>query len=226
MQSNIDEAGNRILDYGDVRISGFFRGNENTLKIGRSPNGFAEKSRLVMHVFGSRSIVRIGAGAIMRDLSIIIGSKTSPADDVTVFIGENFSCEPGCSFLLYNSGNCLEIGGNCMFSRNITVRCGELPHMLFDAESGEYLDGPNAVKIGKHVWIGENVYLNKHSSVPDGCVVGACSVVTRRFNQTECVIAGNPATVVRENVKWFNNKTFLPEGSVFEKSWLKYSGIS
>lgn len=226
MRSKTDESGNRILDCGDVGISGFFRGRDNTLKIGASRGGHAQKSGLVIQVFGSGNAVRIGSGSIMRNLSVVIGSENSPADNVIVFIGENFSCEPGCSFLLYNSGNRLEIGRNCMFSRNITVRCGELPHLIFDAESGEYLDGPNLVKIGNHVWIGENAYLNKRSSVPDGCIVAACSVVTRSFDRTGCVIDGNLATVVRKNVKWFRNKSSLPEGSAFEKSWFKHSGIT
>lgn len=223
MRSRVDEAGNSILDCGDVRISGFFRGSGNTVKIDPSPHGLVEKSGVIIQVFGSGNLVRIGAGAIMRDLSIVIGSEGSPADSVMVYIGENFSCEPGCSFLLYNSGNHLEIGCKCMFSRNITVRCGELPHMIFDTETGAYLDGPNVVKIGNHVWVGENAYLTKHSSVADGCVVGACAVVTRHFSQAGCVIAGNPAAIVRRNIKWFRNRSFLPEGSVFEKSWLEHA---
>lgn len=137
MRLKKDEFGNSILDCGDVRISGFFRGNGNTVKIGPSQGGPARKSGLAIQVFGSGSIVRIGANAIMRDLLLVIGSETSPANNAMVYIGKDFSCEPGCSFLLYNSGNRLEIGGNCMFSRDITVRCGELPHMVFDMVPAE-----------------------------------------------------------------------------------------
>lgn len=222
MRSKTDELGNSVIDCGDVKIGGFFKGRENTVKIGPSPNGPAQNSALRLHIFGSGNIVNIGAGAILRDLSIAVGSASSAADNVAVFIGEKFSCEPDCSFLLYNSRNRLEIGNNCMFSRNITLRCGELPHLLFDAETGEYLDGANAVKIGNHVWIGENAYLTKRCSVADGCVVGAHSVVSRRFERSGCVIAGNPATIVKERVKWFRNKSFLPKDSIFEKSWLAY----
>lgn len=147
-----------------------------------------------------------------------------PGDNVMVCIGRSSPCGPGCSFLLYNSGNSLETGGNRMLSRDITVRRGEFSHMVFETESGASLNGLNAVKIGNHVWIDEHTYLTRRGSAPDGCLVGVCAVVTSRFDKPGCVIAGNPATVVRRMVKWLRNRSFLPEGSTFEKSWFEQTG--
>jgi len=56
--------------------------------------------------------------------------------------------------------------------------------------------------IGDHVWIGTNVLMLSGSRIPNGCVVAAGSVVTRVFEQENCLIGGNPAKVIKENVTW------------------------
>ena len=42
----------------------------------------------------------------------------------------------------------------------------------------------------------------KGAAVAGSSVVGACSVVSKRFYRPHCVIAGNPARVLREGVDW------------------------
>lgn len=106
-----------------------------------------------------------------------------------------------------------------MFSTNITVRCGESPHLLFDKVTGEFLDKSDGVVIGNHVWIGENAYITKAAILADECVVGACAVVSRQFLRTNVAVAGNPARVVRENVQWIRNCGALPDGSAFKESY-------
>ncbi|MFG6535318.1 DapH/DapD/GlmU-related protein [Sulfitobacter sp. 1A16787] len=52
------------------------------------------------------------------------------------------------------------------------------------------------VHIGQRVWIGENVCILPGVSIGDGAVIGAGSVVTRDI-QSNCIVAGNPAKVLR-----------------------------
>ncbi len=58
------------------------------------------------------------------------------------------------------------------------------------------------VQIGNHVWLGEGVKVLENTVIPDNCVVGARSVISRRFQKTNCVMAENPATVVKEGIFW------------------------
>lgn len=45
--------------------------------------------------------------------------------------------------------------------------------------------------IGNHVWIASHVDILKGCFVPDGCVLGFKSLVTSKFNDENCIIAGN-----------------------------------
>jgi len=58
------------------------------------------------------------------------------------------------------------------------------------------------IKIGNKVWIGCRTTILKGTAIADGCIVGANSFVSKNFNQKNCMIAGNPARIVKENVKW------------------------
>ena len=47
-----------------------------------------------------------------------------------------------------------------------------------------------------------NARICKNTLIPDNCIVGISSVVTKKFETKNCVIAGNPAKVVKEDIKW------------------------
>ena len=55
----------------------------------------------------------------------------------------------------------------------------------------------NPVRIGKNVWIGEQVCILPGVTIGDGAVIGAGSVVTRSVAPA-CVVAGNPARILRK----------------------------
>lgn len=58
-----------------------------------------------------------------------------------------------------------------------------------------------SVEICDHVWIGARSIILKGVTVGEGAVVAAGSVVTRDV-PPGCLVAGNPAKVIKENVKW------------------------
>lgn len=57
--------------------------------------------------------------------------------------------------------------------------------------------GTAPVQIGNNCFIGCNVLILKGSKIGDNCVVGAGAVVSGSF-EDNCVIAGNPARVIRK----------------------------
>ena len=42
----------------------------------------------------------------------------------------------------------------------------------------------------------------KGTSIGDNCVVGASSIVTKKIEKSNVAVAGNPATIVKENIDW------------------------
>ena len=92
----------------------------------------------------------------------------------------------------------IEIGDDCVIGANVKIVDNDF-HPL-DPEARRRDDpacvASAPVKIGRNVFIGMNTIILKGVELGDNCVVGAGSVVHGRF-EAGCVIAGNPAKVIR-----------------------------
>lgn len=116
------------------------------------------------------------------------------------FIGNNNSIN---SMILHLSGSGktdFYIGNGNLFSRGIILWAGDT-HSILD-EDKKLLNAGSNIKIGDNNWIGQNVCFLKKSGIANGCVVGFGSVVSKQFDDENCVIAGNPAKCVKENILW------------------------
>lgn len=54
------------------------------------------------------------------------------------------------------------------------------------------------ISVGETTWICARAFIGPGASVGNLCVVGACAVVMKDVDD-RCVVAGNPATVVKQN---------------------------
>lgn len=92
----------------------------------------------------------------------------------------------------------LTIGDNCIMAMGVVIRDNDGGnHQIL---SPEYTNA-KPVKIGNHVWLGENSMVLKGVTIGDGAVVAASSVVTKDV-PPRCLVAGTPAKVIRENIDW------------------------
>lgn len=89
-----------------------------------------------------------------------------------------------------------------MFSSGITLINSDT-HPIYNFETMEICNkAKHNINIGNHVWIGHGVTVMKNVSIPDDCIIGWNSVVTKSFNEPHCAIGGNPARIIKRGITW------------------------
>ncbi|MBQ8668401.1 acyltransferase, partial [bacterium] len=51
-------------------------------------------------------------------------------------------------------------------------------------------------------WVGMRVMILKGAVIPKGSVVGAMSMVNKKFEEENILIAGTPAEKIRSDIEW------------------------
>ena len=138
---------------------------------------------------------------IKEDINIIKNMSIYCGDSSFISIGKMFSVNEILISTQRTSGYKITIGNDCLFSRGLVIRNGD-GHTIFDEKTKEVLNRPENVEIGNHVWVAESVKILKGSKIPDNCVVGAGSIVTKKFDEPNCILAGIPAKVIRTGINW------------------------
>ena len=108
-------------------------------------------------------------------------------------VGENTFINSGLQII---SAGKVKIGGNCFIGPNCQLFTPNhhAKDMILRREGWQY-DGP--IAIGNDCWLGGSVILLPGVSLGDDVVVGAGSVVTKSF-PSHCIIAGNPAHLIKK----------------------------
>ena len=103
--------------------------------------------------------------------------------------------------IVAKNGKNITIGNECMFAREIMVRNND-GHVIIDKNTKEVINPPEDIVIGDNVWVGMRVMILKGSVIPNGSVVGAMSLVNKKFEDENTLIAGVPANIVRSDIEW------------------------
>ena len=106
----------------------------------------------------------------------------------------------------------LVIGKRAQFGRELTIRTSD-GHSIYNIGEKLPYNEPEDIIIGDDVWIAQRSTIIKGAQIPSNCVVGACSLVNKKFEEEGCIIAGNPAKVIKRNIRW----EFDPYGHVLNK---------
>ena len=127
-----------------------------------------------------------------------------------ILINKNTTLGRGCEFSA-NTGNKIIIGEDCMFSYDVLLQAGD-GHAIFDVTSSSRINGKNSHKtnlvLGDHVWVGRKSTILNNSNIGNGSIIGAGAVVKGYF-PNNCVLAGNPARKVKENIAWSRNSAAI-----------------
>lgn len=138
---------------------------------------------------------------------LLIEEKTTLHNCTIIIRGNNCNVKIGKSTRIQSNGKIvcqgdsvgIRIGELCLFSENIDIWNSDT-HTIYDIHN-VVINKPQSVNIGNHVWLGKGVSILKGVSIADNVVIGMDSVVTTSFHKN-CVIAGNPAKVLKEGTNW------------------------
>ena len=122
-------------------------------------------------------------------------------------IDENFSLQSSLFSFRNSKSKKIKIGKDCMFSYNLEIRVSDA-HLIYDIKTKEILNLPKDIEIGDHVWIAAGVKVLKGTKIPDNCIVGANSIVTKAFKDENSIIAGTPAKIIKRGVNWHKCATY------------------
>lgn len=93
----------------------------------------------------------------------------------------------------------MEIGTGTLISWGCQFLDNNIHHVIIDGTKESKNSG---IKIGDRCWIGSNCTILPDVVIPNGCVVATGSIVTKAFDQENCLIAGSPARVIKTNISW------------------------
>ena len=111
-----------------------------------------------------------------------------------IVIGDNV----GISGATIYARKSITIGDNTMIGGNVKILDNDFHPIEAEARLRDDKDMIRAkpITIGKNCFIGCNSIILKGTTLGDNCVVGAGAVVSGTF-EANCVIAGNPARVIK-----------------------------
>lgn len=172
-----------------------FKGKNNKLIKGKNVSFL----RTTIKIWGNNNKIILDDDVHIKNAKIILGFPCSPVENCVIKIGK----KTGFNSLFLQIGednSTVIVGENCMCSYGIELNCTDT-HSIFDNEGNLLNIGKNII-VGDNVWICKDVRIMKNTKIPNGCIVAQGSIVTKKFETENCIIAGNPARIVKENISW------------------------
>jgi acetyltransferase-like isoleucine patch superfamily enzyme len=168
------------------------KGNNNTLDI--STAAMLKQCKIVIN--GDNNHLKIMSGSIIEDSIFLLADHNN-----AVSIGMN--CYVIKCLFSINEETKIVIGESCLMGR-ADIRTSD-NHSIIDQASNLRINKSSDVQIGNQVWISNGAVIMKGVKIDCGSIVGAASVVTKDV-PSNVIVAGVPAKVVRENIRWIHER--------------------
>lgn len=189
-----------------IRLSGFFLPFIIKTKVICSIRKGAKVHLESRIHFGNKKLLTLSG--IQANLQIGTKANVHFGKSVSIGPGVNIIVKPNASFSVGDStyftsdshveaSNEISIGSGCAISWGISIIDSNHHEIIYENQQPQ----KSYVKIGNHVWIGCNTILLPGTEIGNGSVVAAGSLVKGQFPEN-CLIGGNPARIIRQNIQW------------------------
>lgn len=170
-----------------IRISG----TNNKILLDDKSSTKISKTKII--IIGSGNTLHIKNGVKINNSFIeIVGNNCS------IVIGKNSIIGDNCYLSAKEEGTKLIIGDDCMLSRNAKLMTSD-GHPIY--QNGNIINSAKSITLGDKVWIADNAVVLKGVEIGTNSIVGIGSILTKSIpNNT--IAAGNPAKIIKEDVKW------------------------
>ncbi|HSV38285.1 MAG TPA: hypothetical protein VLI04_05945 [Nocardioidaceae bacterium] len=100
------------------------------------------------------------------------------------------------------NGGSIVVAPDQLWAANVYIATDDM-HRLEDLETGVRLNTfGGRILLGRHVWLGRDVVVAGDVEIGDGSVVGIGSLVRGQKVAPNTAVAGTPARVIREGIRW------------------------
>ena len=148
-------------------------------------NSIGQKRDVLLRLDNNSTLNIKGNVSIFYDSDIIL----FPNSNLT--IGENTFINSNAKIRCHKS---IKIGNDCAISHDFTIMDSDAHFLNGDNHT-------NPIIIENNVWIGTRVTILNGIKIGEGSIIAAGSVVTKDV-PSHCLVGGNPARVIKENVEW------------------------
>lgn len=144
----------------------------------------------------------------------LVSTRIQMDDYTRLTVNGNFMVNEESYIWITHSGHLILEGG--FMNEKVTITCGSEIHIGKNAHiareasirdyDGHYIESPSyrtakPIYIGDNVWIGYRALIMKGVTIGEGSIIAANAVVTKDV-PPHCIVAGNPAKIIRRNIKW------------------------
>lgn len=169
-------------------------GNNNCIQIGNM--SYLQNTRIT--IYGNNSNIMLGEKVFVSD-----GDFYLEDDNNKLEIG-NKTTFSGNTHLALTEGKKIIIGENCLFSSNVVFRTGD-SHSILNLQQERINYGKDII-IENHVWFTQNVTILKGTKISKDSIVATGSIVTKKFEEENVILGGNPAKVIKQGINWCHER--------------------
>lgn len=160
--------------------------------------GFNEIS--IFHSKNEKSIWHVESGGLVifkKNASLGIGTRISVWNNGKLYFGDNFKINAKTTIVCTKE---IYFDDDCLLSWNIEILDSDF-HKIIDNE-GKQINHSKPIKIGKHNWIGSGCKILKGTVTQKNTIIGANSVLSSEFDETNILIVGSPGKGIKKNINW------------------------